>query len=225
MNSTLKEAVRLYQSKRWDVALKALLDVDLDGGDQLEAMELAYYLGLCYTKLSRYEDAMLYLEQVITSDVDPLKLYQCRMALAFVYALTDRNRLAEFELKKLLDAGYESVQLWSSLAYTAWKQKRAETAVSYYEKALGMDDENPNALNGLGFILCDTELDVPKGMTLCRRAVDARPKNPAYLDSLGWALYKGGHLEDARIWLRRALDIAPREEEILAHLKTVMGEG
>ena len=33
-------------------------------------MELAYYLGLCYSKLKRYDDALLYLEQVVTASYD-----------------------------------------------------------------------------------------------------------------------------------------------------------
>jgi Flp pilus assembly protein TadD len=41
---------------------------------------------------------------------------------------------------------------------------------------------------------------------------------------LGWAYYKSGEIVEARTWLRRALEIAPNEEEIKRHFKIVTGE-
>ena len=94
-----------------------------------ENIELAYFLGLCYTKLERYDDALLYLEQVVTSGHDVLRIYQCRMTLAYIYVITKRNKMAEFELKRLANIGFESVQLYTTLAYAAWAQKHYKQAV------------------------------------------------------------------------------------------------
>ena len=66
-------------------------------------------------------------------------------------------------------------------------------------------------------------MDIMRGLRLCRKAVDARPQNPAYLDSLGWAYYKSGDLIEARTWLRRALELAPKEKEIQKHFKIASG--
>jgi tetratricopeptide (TPR) repeat protein len=220
---SLREAIRLYRTKRWDLALAELLSVE-GGTDQDDNADIAYYLGLCYTKLERYDDALLYLEQVVTSGTDAIRSYQCRMALAYVYTITGRSRLAEFELKHLIEKGYESVQIYSTLAYAAWTQKRVESAVDYYRKALGLDSESPTALNGLGYVLVDSETDPKKGLVLCKRAVERKPQNPAYLDSLGWAHYKNGDLPEARTWLRRALDLSPRHPEIITHMRVVVGE-
>jgi Flp pilus assembly protein TadD len=68
-------------------------------------------------------------------------------------------------------------------------------------------------------------MDVLRGLRFCRRAVDKKPQNPAYLDSLGWAYFKSGELLEARTWLRRALELAPQEKEIRDHLRIVIGEG
>lgn len=224
MPGSLREGIRLYKSKRWELALAELLAAEPEGGDPAENSELAYYLGLCYAKLERYDDALLYLEQVVTSGPDPVRAYQCRLALAYVYSVTDRSRLAEFELKQLIDSGYESPQIYSTLGYAAWMQKRVDPAVEFYRKALDLDEENANALNGLGFVLADSDKDIRKGLGFCKRAVDMKPQNPAYLDSLGWAHFKNGNLPEARTWLRRALDIAPREAEIVTHMRIVVGE-
>jgi len=221
---SLREGIRLYRAKRWELSLSELLQVEPDDADLSENSELAYYLGLCYTKLERYEDALLYLEQVVTSGVDALRATQCRLALAYVYSVTGRSRLAEFELKHLIDNGFESPQIYAALAHASWSQKRVEPAVDFYKKALSLDGENPTALNGLGYVLSDTDKDVRKGLGLCKRAVDMKPQNPAYLDSLGWSHFKNGNLPEARTWLRRALDLSPRHPDITSHMRIVVGE-
>ena len=223
-HDSLAEGIKLYRQKEWDQALGELLGVSTQGFTSDQRLELAYYLGLCYTKLEYYDDALLYLEQVVTSSPDTLRTYQCRMTLAYIYSITKRTKMAEFELKRLAGSGFESAQLYSTMAYAAWAQKRFRQSVEYYEKALDLDEKNATALNGLGYVLVDAGLDLIRGLRCCKKAVDLKPNNPAYLDSLGWAYYKNGELLEARTWLRRALDAAPNQEEIKAHFNTVAGE-
>ncbi len=187
----MKEATRLYSMKRYDMALKEFLSDDPDAGE--ESVH-SYYLGLCYTQLGRYDEALLHLEQVVTSDLDFLHVYQCRMVLAYIYSVTRRYRLAELELKQLLSDGYESTRVYAALGYNAYRQKRMDESVEYLRKALDLDPENATALNSLGFILADERIDSAEGLALCRRAVALNPQNPAYLDSLGWAYYRNGNL-------------------------------
>ena len=220
----LSEGIRLYRLKRWDIALAELLRVNTERFSADENAELAYYLGLCYTKLERYDDALLYLEQVVTSGTDILRIYQCRMTLAYIYVITRRSKMAEFELKRLANNGFESAQLYATLAYAAWTQKHYKQSVDYYEKALDLDGNNTTALNGLGYVLVDSEIDLLRGLRCCKKAVDLKPQNPAYLDSLGWAYFKNGELLEARTWLRRAHEAAPEEKTISEHFRAVTGE-
>ena len=225
IKGSIDEGIRRYRNKRWDLALVELLAVETDRLSGEEKLELAYYLGLCYTKLERYDDALIYLEQVVTSGQDILRTYQCRMALAYIYVVTKRSKMAEFELQRLAASGFESAQLYTTLAYAAWTQKHMKQAVEYYEKALDLDENNATALNGLGYVLVDTDTDTMRGLRCCKKAVDLKPQNPAYLDSLGWAYFKNGELLEARTWLRRAFEAAPHIKEIKEHLKIIMGEG
>ena len=220
----LKEGIRLYKLKKWDKALDEFLLQEKSEVEEDEKLELIYYLGLCYTKLKKYEPALNYLEQVVTGGSDILRIYQCRMMLAYIYVITKRIKMAEYELKRLQSSGLESPLLYNTLAYAAFIQKRYSTAVELYEKTLEIDPHNATAMNSMGYILADTGMDVMRALRLCRRAVDYRPQAAAYLDSLGWAYYKSGEVVEARTWLRRALEIAPKEEEIIRHFKIVTGE-
>jgi len=224
VNGSMNEGIRLFKLKRWDLALAELLKVKTEKFTAEENVDLAYYLGLCYTKLERFDDALLYLEQVVTSGNDILRAYQCRMTLAYIYVMTKRTKLAEFELKRLANSGFESAQLFCTLAYAAWLQKRYKNAIEYYERALDIDGNNTTALNGLGYILADMNMDPIRGLRCCKRAVDMKPQNAAYLDSLGWAYFKNRDYLEARTWLRRALDAAPGEKLIMEHLRMVTGD-
>jgi tetratricopeptide (TPR) repeat protein len=220
----IREGVRLYRLRRWDKALTEFLAKDTSDFSGEEKMELAYYLGLCYTKLEQYEKALDFLEQVVTSGRDFLRVFQCRMTLAYIYVITKRVKMAEYELNKLQSIGLESPILYNTLAYAAWIQKQNKNAVELYEKTLEIDSDNTTAMNSMGYILADSGMDVMRALRLCRKAVDSKPQSAAYLDSLGWAYYKSGETLEARTWLRRALEIAPDEEEIKKHFKIVSGE-
>jgi len=221
MKASMKRAVRFYTSHRYENALSELLSLDLDPA---ENPDVAYYLGLCYARLEQYEEAILYLETVVTSDSDILHKYQSRMILSYIYIITGRLSLAAFELDALLDEGYESPQVYAAKSYVAYARKETEESVELLEKAIAIDPENANALNSLGFLLADEGRDILKALSLCKRAVHLKPDNPAYLDSLGWAYFKIGKVEEARAYLRKALNLksGKGENEIARHLKAVI---
>jgi tetratricopeptide (TPR) repeat protein len=223
MEGTLQEGIRLYRLRRWEAALQELLRVNADRFEDEERADLSYYLGLCCTKLERYDDALVYLEQVVNLGQDILRSCQCRMTLAYIYVVTRRAKMAEYELGRLTSRGFESAQVYSTLAYAAWSQQQYKKAVDFYERALDLDGANATALNGLGYILVDTGMDLYRGLRYCRKAVDLQPNRAAYLDSLGWAYYKHGDLLEARVWLRRALNLAPKQTEIKEHMKIAEG--
>jgi tetratricopeptide (TPR) repeat protein len=218
----MKEGIRLYRDKKYEDALVTFLGIPAgaSGGN----LELAYYIGLCYARLERYDDALVYLEQVVTADTDLARVYQCRMVLSVIYTLTGRTRLADFELRKLIDAGYESVQVFCSLGYIAFEHKRIDESRDWYEKAIAVDSENTTALNGLGFVLADEGRDLTRALTLCKKAVDQDPDNPAYLDSVGWVYYKLGLDVEAKNFTRRAREKAPDNSAINAHLNEILGQ-
>lgn len=219
MADTLKEGMRLYRNAKYDDAL--VLFLGLPAGTPGSNLELAYYIGLCYARLERYDDALVYLEQVVTADTDLARVYQCRMLLSVIYTLTGRTRLADFELRKLIESGYESSQVFCSLAYIAFEHGKTDEAKEWYEKAMAVDSENPTVLNGLGFVLADEGRELTRALTMCKKAIDLNPDNPAYLDSIGWVYYKLGLQTEAKTFTRRAREKAPDNPLIARHMSEI----
>jgi Flp pilus assembly protein TadD len=219
MNEKIERAVKLYHAHRFEQALAALRELEAESGPD---PELDYYSGLALTQLGRYEEALLSLEKVVSSHFSFLHIMQARMVLGYIYAVTGRHRLAEFEFTKVCELGLQSSQALAALGYVLYAQRKVSESIETLKKALEIDPKNANALNSLGFIYAEEKVDTLQAINLCRQAVDLAPRNAAYLDSLGWALFRQGNLLDARASFRKALDLAPGNREIAAHLRQVM---
>jgi len=219
MAASLNEAVRLYKSRRYEQALRVLLALADDPADNVE---ISYYLGLCYTQLKQYDDALLYLEQVVTNHGNLLQIYQSRMVLSLIYAMTDRYRLAKFELDQLISGGYESSQVFTVYGYVLYELSEVDESLKMLQKALTMDPDNATALNNLGYIMADRGMDPATAVNYCREAVKIRPESFACLDSLGWACFKAGRIEEARTYLRRAMELSGGHPVIAKHIRKVL---
>ncbi|TFG84441.1 MAG: tetratricopeptide repeat protein, partial [Spirochaetales bacterium] len=192
--AAITKALAEYRVGDYEAAILTLADASFDEKDYLE---LAYIMGLCYVRLAKYDEALLYLEQVVTAGFENARSDQCRLTLAYIYSITGRSKLAEYELKKLVAAKRESPQVYASLGFASWAQGRLEEALEWYAKALDLDPENINAINGYGYLLACADRDLSRAVSLCRKALDADPGNPAYADSLGWSYLRLGMVEEA----------------------------
>ncbi len=66
-------------------------------------------------------------------------------------------------------------------------------------------------------MLADRGLRLPEAIYLAERAVKIEPENPAYLDTLGWALFKQGRTDDAAEPLRKAAGMLTGNSVIQDH--------
>jgi len=222
-NNILQAGIDLYNQKKYSDALAFFLALPENSG--ADGNDVAYYLGLCYAKLKRYEDALLYLEQVVTGGSKLNRISQCRYLLAVIYTLSGRKRLANFELNKLLENDYRPASVYASMAYIAWEQQETEQALDFYNRSLEIDENNVTALNGLGYVLAVEDRDLTKALSLCKKAVEYSPDSAACLDSLGYVYYKLGLFKDAKKYLEMAEQLDKENEIIAGHIRDVVIAG
>ena len=92
----------------------------------------------------------------------------------------------------------------------------ARESVRNFESLLKDRPEDASLLNALGYSLADRNQKLPRAETLIRKALEASPDNPAFLDSLGWVRFRRGDIPGALPYLERAYRIFP-DAEIASH--------
>jgi tetratricopeptide (TPR) repeat protein len=96
------------------------------------------------------------------------------------------------------------------------KAGQEREAVRSFESLLKARPEDASLLNALGYSLADRNQKLPRAEQLIRKALDASPDNPAFLDSLGWVRFRRGDIPGALPPLERAYRIFP-DPEIASH--------
>ena len=111
-----------------------------------------------------------------------------------------------------------------------------DKAAEQLKALLAQAPDNPTYNNDLGYIWADHDMNLAESEKLIRKAIDEQRKlrekaklkpeedqdNPAYLDSLGWVLYKQKKYEEAKKYLQQAIEQeAGKHIEILDHLAEV----
>jgi predicted Zn-dependent protease len=64
-------------------------------------------------------------------------------------------------------------------------------------KLLADDPLNAEAINSLSYMFAEHNLKLGEAVDLAQRALKLEPDNPAFLDTLGWALFKSGKTTEA----------------------------
>ncbi len=99
---------------------------------------------------------------------------------------------------------------------------KLDEASKVLQDLIDRDPLNASALNSLGYMFADKGIRLPEAIVLIERALKIEPDNPAYLDSLGWALFKTGKFEDAEPPLRKAADALTEASVIQDHFGDVL---
>jgi len=118
----------------------------------------------------------------------------------------------------------DSVELRYAMASTHEEHGQLAAALRELNDILKARPDDPSALNALGYTLADHSRELSRARRLIERAYAAAPMNAAILDSMGWVLYRQGHVADAEPYLRTAYaddgggDIAAHLGEVLWQL-------
>jgi tetratricopeptide (TPR) repeat protein len=115
----------------------------------------------------------------------------------------------------------DSSDLLYDLAMAAEKLGHVDEAESRLKRLVELKPGDAQALNALGYTLVDRTGRTQEGFELIEKAHKLAPSDPFILDSMGWALFRLGRLQEAESYLRQAL--AQRNDaEIAAHLGEVL---
>ena len=101
-------------------------------------------------------------------------------------------------------------------------------AEKYFQQCLELNPNFDEAQNYLGFMWADHGEKLPQARELIEKALKAKPENDAYLDSMGWVLFKLNQPKEALDYILKAIQFSKQEDaEVYNHLGdiySVLGE-
>ena len=101
------------------------------------------------------------------------------------------------------------------------RMKNYAGAEAEFKKVLAINPDNASALNYFGYMLADRNERLQEAHELIKKALDREPNNGAYLDSLGWVLFRMNRLPEAEEKLRQALESMAKDPTVHDHLGDV----
>lgn len=140
--------------------------------------------------------------------------------------LTDAGARLDFELRLLfregrytelrdrllarLKKGEKLSELRIQMLLMAAEKLRDTALLDQVWKLLASRGElnHPNYANSVGYVSAELNVNLKEAEKLIRHALSVDAKNPAYLDSLAWVLFRQGKFEEAEAEIRRAIRFA-----------------
>jgi tetratricopeptide (TPR) repeat protein len=162
--------------------------------------------------------AMTYAERAVASAPDSLAP---RVFIARLLASSESFAAAESAWVSCLAYGADTVGVLLEVGFCREQLRDITGAEASVRDALARDPDNPRVQNFLGYLLADADRDLVEALALIERALAADPDNGAYVDSRGWAYYRLGRLDEARVDLERAVRLTDGDPVVHEHLGDV----
>lgn len=145
------------------------------------------------------------------------------LGMVEVQLLAERDRAdAALELTdELVARDPANLDLLYFRAMTAEKFGHLDILERDLNRILEIDPQNADAMNALGYTLTDKTDRHDEALVLIQNALAIKPDEAAFIDSLGWVMYRLERFDEALVNLRRALDLFPNDE-VAAHLGEVL---
>jgi tetratricopeptide (TPR) repeat protein len=118
-------------------------------------------------------------------------------------------------IARATDKGRLNEYLFFQIGVTCERLGNIDQATSYLEKCLEVAPDFTEALNYLGYLWADRGENLTRARELLEKAVKLEPKNPAFLDSLAWALFKLGKLPEALSCQQQAVALIEKPDATL----------
>lgn len=203
------------KTQRFDEAMEWYRSVT-DGTQYIPA-QVRYAMLL--TKQGKMEEAREHLHKL------PVATEQQRAQLIIAEAQLLRETGAHRKVYELLSNGLKQlpdhVDLLYDRALAAEKIGKPDIMEKDLRKLIQLKPDHAHAYNALGYGLVERNDRLPEALELIEKAVTLSPNDPYIMDSLGWAHYRMGNLNQGLSYLRQAFGMNP-DPEIAAHLGEVL---
>ncbi len=173
------------------------------------------HLAFILKEQDRDDEAVQLLQKGIAAYPDKLELY---LSLATLYDAIDRD---EEGLKLLLGVesrfgGDPRFQFRVGVLYD--KLDRKHDSIERMKRVIALNPRDAQALNYLGYTYAEMGINLDEALEYIKRALEIRPDDGFFVDSLGWIYYRLKRYDEAVVQLERAATLVSDDPTVLEHL-------
>jgi tetratricopeptide (TPR) repeat protein len=177
-----------------------------------------YELALSQISLNKPDEALATLEKARQKFPQNYTLELCT-GLAYgrkkEYKLAVQHYTAAEVIAKATDPSRLDDQFYFQFGATYERMGDYVQAEQYFEKCLQLAPDSAEAQNYLGYMWAEHDTKLDRARELIEKAVKAEPKNAAYLDSLGWVLFKLRQPKEALGYTLKAVELSDEPDATL----------
>ena len=175
---------------------------------------LAYYdLAECLLNLNQASESLATLDKARQRFAQNYNL-EFLTALAFSRQKAYAQALDHFTSAEIIAQATDPKRLneffYFQLGATCERKGDYAQAEAYFRKSLRLAPDFAEALNYLGYMWAEHDMKLEEARALIERALKAEPENAAYLDSLGWVLFKLKQPKEALPYVLKAVSNSPK---------------
>jgi len=192
------------------------------------AAEIYFYLAGAWSLARDFDKALAAAREAGRRDPNSPRMLSREPWVLFQAERLEEARDKYIEILDRFDADYASPEnrelmrdIRLALSAVEVELGEIESAEQWLQQTLDEFPEDIGAHNDLGYLWADQGKHLKRSLRMIRKAVDAEPDNIAYLDSLGWVLYRLGRFEEALEPLEKAAAGEQVDGVILDHLGDV----
>ncbi|MGE0174063.1 MAG: tetratricopeptide repeat protein [Oligoflexales bacterium] len=201
-----KEAMALYQ----DIPQKSQFWVH----GQFRMVEI-------YRSEKKFDKAMELVKAMVDSDNERAQEFYPVGAKV----LSDQKKFTE--AAAFLEEGYDrhsdNIELLFLQGVYLEKGGNKDACAEVMEKVIAKDPKHSSGLNYLGYLLAESGKNLDRAEELIKKALEIKPNDGYYTDSLGWVYFQKKNYPKALETLNKANELAPNEGVILEHIGDVYG--
>lgn len=181
------------------------------------------YRSRALESLGRIDEAIATLEQLIKESKSPEDTISTRLAIARIQMQREKYDEA-LGICRSIEEQFPNSQQLPYVRYILATVLSQKGDIAEFEKTmLGLIQESEGVRgdflatlhNDLGYTWAEHDKNLDQAEAMIRKALDAKPDEPAYLDSLGWVLFKQERYDLAEESLRKATESTKGQDAVI----------
>lgn len=203
--------------KKYEEAANELNKVKFDD-DRKNYLDAKLLLAYVLRKLDKDDDAKEVLEETYKNVPYDKKVASM---LVMIYRKLEKKKDAEKLILNFLEKKPGDLDMLFQYAVFQYESGKKDVALEKMDYILTKNPDYAEALNYLAYSWAEDNVNLEKANEYINRALKKDPKNPYYLDTLGWIKFKQKEYKDALDLLLQALNLADDDVVIFEHIADV----